>query len=280
MRVERGGPLTTVQDLGRPGWAHLGVPRAGALDQPALRLANRLVGNPESDAALEITLGGFIAWLPRAGTVALTGAEAPFRVAGRPAPLGAPVAAPAGARIEVGSATRGLRSYLAIDGGIDVPPVLGSRSTDTLSWLGPPAVRDGATLPLGTPVAPSTVDFSPLPRPDREIRLRVRLGPRADWFTEDAVRELFCRPYRIRTESNRVGARLAGATLTRAVAGELRSEGIVLGAVQVPADGQPLVFLADHPTTGGYPVIGVVDLADLAALAQGRPGDPVRFCEA
>src|SRR4051794_26511200 len=141
------GPLTTVQDLGRPGYAHLGVPRAGALDEPALRLANRLVGNAEDAAGLELTLGGFTARLIRSGTVALTGACAPMRVNGRPAPLGAPVPVPAGARIEVGAAVVGLRPYLAVDGGIDVPPVLGSRSTDTLSWLGPPVVQDGTTLP-------------------------------------------------------------------------------------------------------------------------------------
>jgi allophanate hydrolase subunit 2 len=122
------------------------------------------------------------------------------------------------------------------------------------------------------------VDVSPGPSRLGEIRLRVRLGPRADWFTDDAVGTLFRGPYRISNESNRVGARLTGASLTRAVAGELPSEGIVLGAVQVPAAGQPLVFLADHPTTGGYPVIGVVEVADLPALAQGRPGDTVWFC--
>jgi len=275
--VERAGPLTTVQDLGRPGYAHLGVPRAGALDQPALRLANRLVGNPEGAAGLELTLGGFAARLSRAGTVALTGAGAPLRVDGRPAPLGAPVAVPAGARIEVGSAVAGLRPYLAIDGGLAVPPVLGSRSTDTLSWLGPPVIKDGVTLPLGSPTEPSTVDVAPLPRPPGELRLRVCLGPRADWFTDEARELLFCRQYEISNESNRVGTRLIGAALPRAVAGELESEGIVLGAVQVPASGQPLVFLADHPTTGGYPVIGVVDTADLPALAQARPGNTVQF---
>jgi biotin-dependent carboxylase-like uncharacterized protein len=273
--VERAGPLTTLQDLGRPGWAHLGVPRAGALDQPALRLANRLVGNAERLAGLEITLGGFRGRLERAATVAVTGATAPLRVGGRPAPLGAPVPAPAGALVEVGSAIGGLRVYLAVDGGIDAEPVLGSRSTDTLSWLGPPPVRDGDRLPLGAPAEPSTVDFTPGPPRPAEIRLRVRFGPRADWFAEPEA--LLHRPYTIKTESNRVGVRLDGPELTRARGGELASEGIVLGAVQVPANGRPLVFLADHPTTGGYPVIGVVDANDLPALAQGRPGDTVRF---
>ena len=214
-------------------------------------------------------------FVQRAGTVALTGAWAPFTVGGRPAPLGAPVPVPAGAPIEVGHATRGVRCYLAFGGGIAVPAVLGSRSTDTLSWLGPPVLRDGQALPLGDPGEPSTVDFSPLPRPPAQIVLRVRLGPRADWFADPG--ELLSGRYTIRVESNRIGARLDGPSLTRAVVGELPSEGIVLGAVQVPASGQPLVFLADHPTTGGYPVIGVVAAEDLPALAQGRPGDTVRF---
>jgi biotin-dependent carboxylase-like uncharacterized protein len=275
--VERAGPLTTVQDLGRPGYAHLGVPRSGALDPPALRLANRLVGNPEDAAGLELTLGGFVARLTRSGTVALTGAGAPLTVDGRPAPLGAPVSVRAGACIAVGTAVTGLRPYLAIDGGLAVPPVLGSRSTDTLSWLGPPVLVDGMALPLGTPTSPSTVDVAPLAGPPGETVLRLRLGPRQDWFTEEALELLFCRPYQISNDSNRVGTRLVGAALPRAVAGELDSEGIVLGAVQVPASGQPLVFLADHPTTGGYPVIGVVDAADLPVLAQARPGEKVRF---
>jgi biotin-dependent carboxylase-like uncharacterized protein len=278
LTVVKAGPLTTVQDLGRPGFAHLGVPRSGALDEPAFRAANRLVGNPESAAALEVTLGGFTAVVSRAAVVALTGALAPLRIDGVEAPYGCAVRVDAGARIEVGRASVGVRCYLAVDGGIAVEPVLGSRSTDTLSWLGPPRVVNGAALALGSSASIlSTVDGVSAPdRPD-EIVLRVRLGPRADWFTGNAIETLFGRAYQVRPESNRVGARLAGAALTRAVAGELPSEGVVLGAVQVPADGRPLVFLADHPTTGGYPVIGVVAREDLPLLAQARPGDTVRL---
>jgi biotin-dependent carboxylase-like uncharacterized protein len=280
--VEKAGPLTTVQDEGRPGYAHLGVPHAGALDRPALRLANRLVGNPDDAAALEITVGGFAATCERSATIALTGAHAPLRVGGRAVPLGAPVAVRPGARVEVGRAVAGLRAYLAVDGGLAAEPVLGSRSTDTLAWIGPPPVRDGSVLPLGPPREPSTVDVAPVEAlagtRGWEVRLRVRLGPRDDWFTPAALEKLGSSRYRITEQSNRIGARLSGPALTRAVAGELPSEGIVLGAVQVPANGEPLVFLADHPTTGGYPVIGVVDAADLPALAQARPGDTVRFC--
>ncbi|MER7273729.1 biotin-dependent carboxyltransferase family protein [Dactylosporangium sp. NPDC000244] len=276
LRVEVAGPLTTVQDLGRPGFAHLGVARSGALDRPALELGNRLVGNPPGAAGLEITLGPFAAVATRAGTVALTGAAAPLRVGGRPAPLNAPVAVRAGDHVEVGRAISGLRAYLTVGGGLGPDPVLGSRSTDTLSLLGPPVLRAGDRLPLGAPgCEPAPVDLAPRAVLGGPIVLRIAWGPRADLFT-DAGR-LGTGEYTIRSESNRVGTRLDGPALTRADAGELPSEGIVLGAVQVPADGRPLVFLADHPTTGGYPVVAVVRAADLPLLAQARPGDSVRF---
>ncbi|PZF86885.1 biotin-dependent carboxyltransferase family protein [Micromonospora deserti] len=276
VEVLRAGALTTVQDLGRPGWAHLGVPRSGALDPAALRLANRLVGNPESAAGLEITLTGCELRFTRATAVAVTGAEADVRVDRRPADTGRPLALPAGAVLRIGPARRGLRTWLAAAGGIDVPPVLGSRATDTLSGLGPPPLRDGDRLSLGTPAGPpAPVDVTAGPPPPTELRLALRLGPRDDWFPPAALDRLLDTPYAVSPLSNRVGARLTGAPLPRAVAGELPSEGIVLGAVQVPADGQPLVFLADHPTTGGYPVVGVVD--DVTPLAQARPGTTVRF---
>ncbi|SCL38450.1 biotin-dependent carboxylase uncharacterized domain-containing protein [Micromonospora pallida] len=276
IEVLRAGALTTVQDQGRPGWAHLGVPRSGALDAAALRLANRLVGNPESAAGLEITLTGCVLRFQHAGTVAVTGAEADVRVGRRPADPGRPLSLPASTVLTIGPARHGLRSYLAVSGGIAVEPVLGSRATDTLSGLGPPPVRDGDRLPLG-PVTgpPAPVDFTALPAPATEVRLTLRPGPRQDWFTPAARHRLLRTPYRVSPVSDRIGARLVGAPLPRAVAGELPSEGIVLGAVQVPADGQPLIFLADHPTTGGYPVIGVVD--DVTPLAQARPGTTVRF---
>jgi biotin-dependent carboxylase-like uncharacterized protein len=275
IEVIRAGALTTVQDLGRPGWAHLGVPRAGALDAPALRLANRLVGNPEVFAGLETTLTGCSIRLHSARSLAVTGAYAPVRVTGRDVEFGVPVAVPAGALVDVGPARSGVRTYLAVAGGIAVQPVLGSRSTDTLSGLGPAPLRVGDLLPIGPDRTPSTVEFLPWRPPPDELDLRIRLGPRDDWFTPAAIEALLGTTYTVSVLSNRVGARLAGAALPRAKAGELPSEGIVLGAVQVPADGQPLIFLADHPTTGGYPVIGVID--DVTALAQARPGTSVRF---
>ncbi|GGT20182.1 biotin-dependent carboxyltransferase family protein [Streptomyces chromofuscus] len=278
LAVVRAGALTTVQDRGRPGHAHLGVPRSGALDAPAAALANRLVGNPPDAAVLETTLNG-CAVRPRSPvTVAVTGAPCPVTVDGRPVAWGAPVRLSAGAVLDVGPATLGVRGYVAVSGGIAVEPVLGSRSTDLLSGLGPPPLTDGAVLPLGRVVGPhARVDLAPQPAPPAELVLRVTLGPRDDWFTRAAVRMFTSRVYRVSAASNRIGLRTEGPALQRALPGELPSEGVVLGAVQVPPDGRPVVFLADHPTTGGYPVLAVVRDTDLPAAAQAVPGTPVRF---
>ncbi|MFE8964790.1 5-oxoprolinase subunit C family protein [Streptomyces iakyrus] len=278
LAVVRAGALTTVQDGGRPGHAHLGVPRSGALDRPAAGLANRLVGNAPETAVLETTLDG-CAVRPRSTvTVAVTGAPCRVTVDGRPAAWGAPVRVPGGALLDVGPAVSGLRAYVAVSGGILVEPVLGSRSTDLLSGLGPPPLADGTVLPLGRPAGVhARVDVAPQPAPPAELVLRVTLGPRDGWFTPEAVRAFVSRPYRVSSASNRIGLRTEGPALERARPGELASEGMVLGAVQVPPDGRPVVFLADHPTTGGYPVIAVVRAADLPAAAQAVPGTPVRF---
>ncbi|MFH8626790.1 biotin-dependent carboxyltransferase family protein [Streptomyces vietnamensis] len=276
--VVRAGALTTVQDLGRTGYAHLGVPRSGALDPAAGRLVNRLVGNAEDAAVLETTVNG-CALRPRcAVTVAVGGAPCPVRVDGRPAAWGTTLRVAAGSVLEVGAAVRGLRSYVAFGGGIAVAPVLGSRSTDLLSGLGPAPLAEGTVLPLGAATAVrGSVDAPPWPGPPDELVLRVRPGPRDDWFTGAALRTFSTRAYRVSPASNRIGLRLEGPSLERAVPGELASEGMVLGAVQVPPDGRPVVFLADHPTTGGYPVVAVVREADLGAAAQAVPGTPVRF---
>ncbi|MEW2549272.1 biotin-dependent carboxyltransferase family protein [Streptomyces sp. NPDC047002] len=276
--VERAGALTTVQDLGRPGHAHLGVPHAGTLDAPAARLANRLVGNADGAAVLETTLTGCALRPDRAVTVAVAGAPGPVLVAGRPAAWGAPVLVPAGALLDVRPAVSGVRAYVAFGGGIAVEPVLGSRSADLLSGLGPAPLRDGDVLPLGVPSGPGApVDAIPWPAPPAELVLRVRLGPRADWFTADGLRTLANGAFLVSSASNRIGLRTEGPRLERARDGELASEGMVTGAIQVPPDGRPVVFLADHPTTGGYPVVGVVRAADLPAAAQAVPGTPVRF---
>lgn len=286
LEVVRAGALTTVQDLGRPGHAHLGVPRSGALDQPAHRLANRLVGNAATAATLETTLTGCAVRLHAARTAVVTGAPCPVTLDGRPVPWGAPVRLPAGAVLEVGAATRGVRSYVGFAGGVDAEPVLGSRATDLLSGLGPAPLCDGDRLPLGTARAPgaggsvAAVDAAPWQAPPRELVLPVVFGPRADWFTDGALHSLVNRVYRVSPASNRIGLRTEGPALDRANGGELPSEGMPSGAVQVPPEGRPVLFLADHPVTGGYPVIAVVTEEALPGAAQATPGTPVRFVPA
>lgn len=263
------GPLVTLQDRGRPGFAHLGVPRSGALDGPAAELANRLVGNPAEAAVLEVLMGGLTVRTDRGCWVALTGAGHDHpAVRWLPADVPLAVAVPAA----------GARTYLAVAGGIVVPPVLGSRSTDTLAWVGPARVEPGTVLPLGEQRGrPRPVDA---PRPPRRGPLRVHPGPRADWFAGDALARLCATAYVVAADSDRVGLRLDGPPLERVREGELPSEGMVLGAVQVPPDGRPVVFLADHPPTGGYPVLAVVDPDDLWLCGQLRPGEQVRFTPA
>ncbi len=268
LRVTRADGLVTVQDLGRPGYAHLGVPRAGALDAPAAALAHRLVGNDEGAALLEVTAAGLSFVTGRALTLAVTGAEADLRVAGRPQPWGEPVSVPAGAEVVLGRARTGVRSYLAVAGGVRVDPVLGSRATDTLAWIGPPHVESGRVLLLGTPGSPAGVATAP-PRP-REPVLRMVAGPRAGWLDDPAA--LARDSWTVGAASNRVGLRLDGRGVRRRT-GELASEGVVLGGVQLPPDGRPVVFLHDHPATGGYPVVAVVLPEDLPIAAQARPGE-------
>ncbi|WP_062137313.1 biotin-dependent carboxyltransferase family protein [Demequina aestuarii] len=302
LEVLDAGALTTVQDQGRPGFAHLGVPRAGALDAPAAALANRLVGNPAGAAVLETTATGCTLRATGPVLVAVTGAPCsvfigPVLGGMAPAPFASPVRLATGQTLELGSPARGVRSYVAVRGGIAIEPVLGSRSTDTLSALGPSPLAVGEQVPVGASAPVVDQEFAALRDEARRARavsgrgtghddappvrdsliLSIRLGPRDDWFTAGARAALPSSPYTVSVDSNRVGLRLAGTPLDRAIEGEIPSEGMVLGAVQVPPSGEPVVFLADHPTTGGYPVVGVVDASGLAAAAQARPGDTVRF---
>lgn len=280
LTVLRTGPQALVQDLGRPGHAHLGVPPSGALDAPALRLANRLVGNPEEAAGLELLLGGLAVRAGASCTVAVTGPRVCVLAGGRHVDSHAPIHLRAGDVLEVGTPERGLRCYLAVSGGVALPAELGSRSTDLLSGIGPPPLSPLDELPLGDPTGPPVgVDVLVPTRVPDELCVPVLLGPRDDWFT-DPVRQLADGRWTVSERSNRVGLRLAGSALERTESRqgtELASEGIVTGAVQVPANGEPVVFLADHPTTGGYPVIGVVPAAALPLLGQARPGTPIRL---
>lgn len=279
------GPLTTVQDGGRRGWAYLGVPRSGALDPDAAELANRLVGNPADAAVLETMLGGLTFRVSTAMTVAVTGASVPVLVDARPRAFGEPVSVRAEQRVQLGPMVDGLRSYVALAGGVAVPLALGSRSTDTLSGIGPAPLATGTELPVGEPLGqPQASDVTVVRPVLRPATLGFHPGPRADWFTAAALETLGRSTYVVSADSNRIGLRLHGPHLERELSGELPgelpSEGIVLGAIQVPASGEPLVFLNDHPTTGGYPVIGVLAPEQVSACAQLRPGDEVRFSQA
>lgn len=279
LEVLAAGPLSTIQDLGRPGLAGIGVGRSGAADGGAFRLANRLVGNDETAAAIEVTLGGLAVRATRDLTAAVTGAPCPTTVDGRVVAVNSVLWIPAGAELRMGVPGRGLRSYLAVRGGIAVPPVLGSRATDVLAGLGPDPLTPGALLTVGpAPARFPLVDVAPVAMcAAGEIVLRVEPGPRHDWFAGDALATLVSRPYEVTPDSNRIGMRLDGPALERSRTEELPSEGMVAGALQVPPSARPTLFLADHPVTGGYPVIAVVTAADVDNAAQARPGQRIRF---
>ncbi len=277
-RVVRPGALTTVQDGGRPGAAHLGVPRSGALDRGAHHLANRLVGNPERAVVLETTVDGVAVSFTGDTLAAVTGALAPVRVDGRDATWSLPILVRAGQTLDVGTARRGVRSYIAVAGGWAVEPVLGSASTDLLSGLGPPPLAAGDVVPIGDvrgPVPP--IDVAPYPVPGDDIELVAHPGPRRDWLSHAGTATLADGSWIVTADSNRVALRLRGPAVERARHEELPSEGLVVGSVQALPDGQLVVFLADHPTTGGYPVVAVVEAASLDACAQARPGTRVTF---
>ncbi len=279
LEVLQTGPLALVQDLGRPGLAHVGVSPSGAADRWAHRLANRLVANPADRATIEITLGGFAARvLGGSVDIAVTGADAVPAVDGIPFGTNSIRRIRPGQVISLGSPAVGMRSYLAVRGGIDVEPVLGSRSHDTLSRIGPPPPRPGELLPIGDPAGGfPEVEVAPVTGIEMgAVELRVIRGPRDDWFTDPDA--LIVADWVTSGRSDRVGVRLEGAALThRRPEQQLPSEGMTRGAVQVPPNGQPVILGADHPVTGGYPVIGVLLDADTDRLAQLRPGQRVRL---
>ena len=279
IEVLSSGPFATVQDLGRRGLAQLGVTESGAADRRSLRLANRLVGNDEGAAAIEATMGQLGVRFETSTVVALTGAPCPVWVGDRAGSMYAPMHVRAGEVLELGVPETGLRTYLAVRGGLDVPSVLGARCTDTLAGLGPPPLRRGTRLPVGGARvgAVPPIDLAAQAAYPAEMRLRILLGPRDDWFTPEAIAALTGSRYLVTSECDRVGVRLEGTPLSRRVEEELKSEATVRGAVQVPPRGQPILFLADHPVTGGYPVVAVVIEDDLHLVAQARPGQCVSF---
>jgi KipI family sensor histidine kinase inhibitor len=279
LRVIEPGLIATVQDLGRPGRAALGIARSGALDRAALRTANRLVGNPENAACIEIAMGGFRAVATRDSWFAITGAWGAATLDGHEIDADVAHAWPASAELYLDWFAHGARAYLAIRGGLDVPPAVGSRSTDTLAGLGPAVLRAGDIVPIATePGTPIPVnDLVPWGAPPDVLDLALAPGPRADRFAASALATLFEATWTVSVQADRVGIRLDGPELARTEGGELPSEGMVPGALQVPPSGRPTILLADGPVTGGYPVIAVVADAALDLLAQARPGTRIRF---
>jgi len=316
LEVVRSGPLSLVQDAGRPGLAAIGVSPSGAFDRTAFARGAMLIGNdPALHAAIEVTLGGLSVRAVGPVTLALTGAECPATIDGRVAAWGRPFLLDTGELLTLGLPRTQLRSYLSVAGGIDVPPVLGSRSTDLLSGLGPPRVTARMVLPIGSPpmvpeelasaapqtvpeelasAAPQTVpeelvSAAPQTVPEELVSaaserhegppppptLELLPGPRTDWLADA---EALATSWTVSPDSNRVGIRLTGTVLERSpsrVGAELPSEPLVRGAVQLPPSGQPVVFGPDHPTTGGYPVVAVLTEESSDQLAQCRPGDLV-----
>ena len=297
------GPLTTVQDLGREGCAAEGFRRCGAADDYAARLANLLIGNNPGDAVLETTLRGPEVQFVTGAVFALAGAEADAALDGRQVPFFTPAFAPAGSRLTIGTARAGLRSYLAVWGGIAVAPVRGSRATDLACHLGGfsgRALHPGDVLPLARTRQEAAAHWQELcrrhldrplgdrvvcrgPAPWRQLGterlplLRAVPGPQAAAFTPGA-RDLFVHSvYRLTPDCNRMACKLQGPALETVAGADILSDGIVEGSVQVSGNGQPIVMLADHQTTGGYAKIGTVISADLPALAQLRPGQAVTF---
>ncbi|MGB3762956.1 MAG: biotin-dependent carboxyltransferase family protein [Ornithinimicrobium sp.] len=274
------GPQALVQDAGRSGWAAIGVGRCGAADRSAYELGARLVAHEAGTASLEVTLGGLVARVHGSMTVALTGADAGATVDGNPVAHACLLDLRDGQELRLGMPSAGLRTYLTARGGWDVPAVLGSRSTDTLSGVGPAPVKAGDLLRLGHYRGSyPNVDAAPVPLPrDELMELSILPGPRLDWFASSEP--LTDQEWIVSDRSNRIGIRLQGDAVARSEGKkdvELPSEGMVRGALQVPPDGQPVLFGNDHPVTGGYPVIAVVPSADMDRAAQLRPGQPVRL---
>ena len=279
------GLLTTVQDLGRFGHQRVGVPPSGPMDRAAFLIANRLVGNEDAAAALECTIKGPRLEVRQAAVVAVTGAPMGFTVNGQEAPAWTAVRVRPGDVLAFQMASAGCRAYLAVAGGFDVPLALGSRATylrGRLGGLGGRALQKGDALPMGIPVpraAPEsrTVPAARRPTYPAERECRVILGPQDDRFTGDGIRAFLEGPYDVTPQADRMGYRLKGPAITHARGHDIVSDGIPLGGIQVPGEGQPIVLLVDRQTTGGYTKIATVIGVDIGAIGQTRPGQRIRF---
>jgi len=271
------GPYACFQDLGRPGRAHQGVPGSGAADRRSLRLGNRLVGNAEDAAGVEALFGSLVLEAVDDVVVAVTGASCEVTLGARGEGMNLALGLRAGERLRCGTPTQGLRVYVTVRGGFVPLPVLGSRSYDGLGRIGPPPLAAGDELVVGrdTPGA-AWWEAAPIAPPATQPVLRLSRGPRDDWASAEALLLLTSSVWTVRPDSNRTGLRLSGPVLSRRV-GELPSEPTVPGAVQLPADGQPILLGPDSGTTGGYPVLGVVCDEDLDHAGQSAPGTGMRF---
>ena len=275
------GPQTTVQDLGRTGQLRSGIPPSGPVDRVSFIVANRLVGNADGAAGLECTLMGPRFEVAEAGAIAVTGADMPVTVNGSEAPAWTAIVVRPGDVVRVGAARAGVRGYVAFAGGIDVPLVLGSRSTylrGRLGGLEGRALRKGDVLRLfSAPArAPRTLAARPIDF-DGEPTLRVVLGPQADRFTDEGIATLLGQAYAMLPQSDRMGARLAGPRIAHRSGHDIISDGIALGSIQVPGDGQPIALLVDRQSTGGYTKIATICSFDIGRLGQVKPGQRVRF---
>lgn len=281
--VTKPGMLTTVQDLGRWGYQQSGVPVAGPMDPYSHRLANRLVGNPDDAATLEVTVIGPDLVLVGGATFAVAGAEFPLTLDGAAIRTNAACYGGPSSELRFGMRRQGARAYLAVAGGFDVPRVLGSRATSLVSAMGPfegRVLRAGDRLPIGDArglPGPGAEEPLPLALPSGGAEVRVIWGPQADAFTEEARRLFTTSRFEVTPQSNRMGYRLAGPRLAHARSADILSEATPIGSLQVPASGQPILLMADRQTTGGYPKIATVITADLPIAGQLAPGDWIAF---
>jgi biotin-dependent carboxylase-like uncharacterized protein len=283
IRILEPGPLTTVQDAGRPGQLRYGIPPSGPVDRHAFVIANRLVGNEDGAAALECTLIGPRFEVQTACAIAATGAGMPLTVNGAEHSAWATVEVKAGDVVKLGPARAGVRGYLAVSGGIDVPAVLGSRATYVRGRLGGMegrALKREDVLRLG-PAPATRKRLRAVPEAISELahepEIRVVLGPQAERFTEEGIAALLGGPYEMLPQSDRMGARLKGPRMRHAHGHDIISDGIPLGGIQVPGDGQPIVLLVDRQSTGGYTKVATVCSFDIARVGQVKPGQRLRF---
>jgi biotin-dependent carboxylase-like uncharacterized protein len=281
--VREPGLFTTVQDLGREGFGPMGVSPSGAADAVSLRMGNRLVGNADQAAGLEMTLLGGTFEFPDGAVLALAGSDFGATLDGKPVELWTAFEAKPGQVLKLGPTRTGARCYLCVRGGTEVKAFLGSASTHILSGLGGfegRALRKGDVLTIGA-TSRSARERRLSARALKEMQprkvLRVTPGPQDDWFPEASRRVFYESAYRVAEETNRMGIRLQGASVAKAAEGELTSEGVSLGAVQVPDGGQPIILFVEQQTTGGYPKIANVISADFHSLGQLRPRDEIRF---